>query len=72
LYTYETAIFLKIMCFVKYVMKTLAKITHADVTHMTKVSAHVDTSGWGNRYPTYQFQILILMQKLQTTFIEPT
>jgi len=40
------------MCFVNYVMKTLQKITNADFTQITKVGAHVKTSGWGNRYLT--------------------
>ena len=40
------------MCFVNYVMKTLQKITNADITQITKVGAHVKTSGWGNRYLT--------------------
>jgi len=31
-------------------MKTLAEITNIDVTRITKVNAHVNTSGWGNRY----------------------
>jgi len=31
-------------------MKTLAEITIIDVTRITKVNAHVNTSGWGNRY----------------------
>ena len=33
-------------------MKTLQKITNADITHITKVGAHVKTSGWGNLYLT--------------------
>ena len=40
------------MCFVNYLMKTLQKITNADITQITKVGAHVITSGWGNRYLT--------------------
>jgi len=40
------------MCFVSYVMKTLQKITNADITQITKLGAHVKTSGWGNRYLT--------------------
>jgi len=38
------------MCFVNYVMKTFKKIMNADITQITKVGAHVKTSGWGNRY----------------------
>ena len=33
-------------------MKTLQKITNADIPQITKVGAHVKTSGWGNRYRT--------------------
>jgi len=33
-------------------MKTLQKITNVDITQITKVGAHVKTSGWGNRYLT--------------------
>ena len=43
------------MCFVNYLKKTLQKITNADITQnsqITKVGAHVKTSGWGNRYLT--------------------
>jgi len=40
------------MCFVNYLMKTLQKIMNADITQITKVGAHVKTSGWGNRYLT--------------------
>jgi len=40
------------MCFVNYLMKTLQKITNADITQITKVGAHVKTSGWGKRYLT--------------------
>jgi len=40
------------MCFVNYLMKTLQKITNADITQITEVGAHVKTSGWGNRYLT--------------------
>jgi len=39
----------KMMCFVNYLMKILQKITNADITQLTKVGAHVKTSGWGNR-----------------------
>jgi len=42
----------KMMCFVNYLMKTLQKITNADITQITKVGAHVKTSGWGNWYLT--------------------
>jgi len=38
------------MCFVNYKVKTLAKKMNADVKEITKVSAHVETSGWDNRY----------------------
>jgi len=38
------------MCFVNYVMKTFKKIMNADITQITKVGAHVKTSGWGNQY----------------------
>jgi len=31
-------------------MKTSAEITNKDRTLITKVSAHVNTSGWGNWY----------------------
>jgi len=40
------------MCFVNYLMKILQKIMNADITQITKVGAHVKTSGWGNRYLT--------------------
>ena len=30
----------------------MQKITNADITQITKVGAHVKTSGWGNRYLT--------------------
>jgi len=40
------------MCFVNYLMKTLQKITNADITQITKVGALIKTSGWGNRYLT--------------------
>ena len=31
-----------------YLMKTSAEITKIDITMMTKVSAHGNTSGWNN------------------------
>jgi len=31
-------------------MKSLAEIMNIDVTLITKVNAHVNTSGWGNQY----------------------
>jgi len=31
-------------------MKSPAEIMNIDVTLITKVNAHVNTSGWGNRY----------------------
>ena len=31
-------------------MKTSAEITNIDVTLIMKVNAHINTSGWGNRY----------------------
>jgi len=31
-------------------MKPLAEITNIDVTLVTKVNTHVNTSGWGNQY----------------------
>ena len=31
-------------------MKLLVEITNLDFTLITKVSVHVYTSGWGNRY----------------------
>ena len=39
-------------CFVNYLMRTVQKKTNADITQITKVGAHVKTSGWGNRYLT--------------------
>ena len=42
----------KMMYFVNYLMKTLQKVTNADITQITKVGAHVKTSGWGNRFLT--------------------
>ena len=38
------------ICFVNYLMKTLAKISNVDVKQVIKVSAHFETSGWGNPY----------------------
>jgi len=35
-----------------YLMKTLAEITNTDITLKTKLSAHVETSGWGYWYLT--------------------
>jgi len=31
-------------------MKSSVEIANIDVTLITKVNAHVNTSGWGNRY----------------------
>jgi len=45
-------------------MKTLAKITNADVTQITKVSMHVKTSGWGNLY----FVVLMLFHRTMEAF----
>ena len=33
-----------------YSMKSLVEIANIDFTLITKVNAHVKTSGWGNRY----------------------
>ena len=38
------------MCFVNYLIKTLAEKTNTDVTLITKESVPVKTSGWGNWY----------------------
>jgi len=49
-----------LMCFINYLMKTLAIITNANVKQMTKVSAHVETRGWGNRYLIVKLSYFLL------------